>query len=108
MDATKLQTDRTLLSTNAETQYSGLSAALPDDVQSWLAQAPSDLIPRWRMELWAGLRDDDGRLTCANLNEPEAPLSEARRISDALMEPMIRNWLASPPTKLLREWKSVK
>lgn len=108
MDATLLETDLPPASDHSEAGPVGIPAALPDDVQSWLAQAPSDLIARWRMELIAGLRDEDGRLTCDNLHDPDAPLSEARRVSDALMEPLLRTWLATPPKKLLREWKFIQ
>jgi len=81
-------------------------AELPEDVQAWLAQAPSDVIARWRMEMAAGLRDDDGKLTCANLHDPNASISEARRISDALMEPVLRKWLATPVHDLLEKWRA--
>ena len=105
MDATPLENDPTSVSVLAETGLSSIRKELPDDVQAWLAQPPSDLIARWRMEILAGLRDEDGRLTCAKLHVPQAPLSEARRIADTLMEPKIRTWLASPPKELLRGWK---
>lgn len=88
----------------ADDKRGAVHEKLPADLEAWIAQAPADLIARWRMEVAAGLRDGNGRLTCASLHNPNAPISEAHRISDALMEPAVQNWLAKPVRELLREW----
>jgi hypothetical protein len=106
MDATQLEIDPEVASEQSDIGRFSNHAGLPKDEQTWHAQAPSDLIARWRIEVAAGLRDDNGKLTCANLHDPNAPISEALRISDVLMRPELREWLATPVHKLLRDWKS--
>lgn len=106
MDAIRSQID--FSEDTAQVSVHGAVSDLPAEVYAWLEKTPAEHIARWRMELAAGLRDAEGRLTCANLNDPSADLSEAERISEALMQPSLRQWLATPAHEHLREWRAQK
>jgi hypothetical protein len=87
---------------------------LPETVEfpaalcAWLDTACAEHMERWRMEIASGLRDEEGRLTCANLHDPAGPLAEAERVAEALMQPRLRQWLATPVHELLRRWRAQK
>ena len=74
--------------------------------QEWLSKDPRILIERWRLEIVAGLRDAEGHLTCAGLDNPNAPPQEALRISAVLMTPEIQAWLKTPIKNLIKQWRA--